>query len=400
MKPNWPRRVVWIVVIAAIIAVFAYSFRPQPKLVDIATATHGPLEITIEEVGKTRVIDRYTVSAPVAGTTCRTDLRIGDRVTQGQTLLTIRPQPSQALDPRSQAAAQARIAATEAALHGAEQRATSATADADLARKAFERLQSLATQGHVAREQLDQAAARLRGTQALQRSADFAIEVARHELEAARTALRYTGVDAAVDPADIVPVRSPTEGRVLMVQQTCEGIVNAGQALMEIGDTQSLEIETEVLSADAVKINVGMRVIYDRWGGERPLEGTVRRVEPVGFTKVSALGVEEQRVRVISDITTPVEVWQSLGDGYRVEARFILWEEARVLQIPASALFRSNGNWAAFVVDNRRARRREVTLGQRNGLAAQIVDGIATNDLVITHPDDAIEDGIAVRARR
>jgi HlyD family secretion protein len=197
----------------------------------------------------------------------------------------------------------------------------------------------------------------------------------------------------------MVQVLSPVAAQVLNVQQECEGVVSPGRPLLEIGDTRSLEIETDVLSADAVKIKPGMPVLYERWGGEKPLTGHVRRVEPVGFTKISALGVEEQRVLIISDITSDTEQWQTLGDGYRVESRFILWEKQDVLQIPASALFRAEDQWAIFVMKNNKAKRRIVKIGQRNGLSAQILNGLAEGEAVITHPDNTIDDGVPVKRR-
>ncbi|MGW8310141.1 MAG: efflux RND transporter periplasmic adaptor subunit [Thiogranum sp.] len=197
----------------------------------------------------------------------------------------------------------------------------------------------------------------------------------------------------------MVQVLAPVSGRVLKPQHECEGVVTRGEPLLEIGDISSLEIETDVLSADAVKMKPGMPILYERWGGEKPLTGKVRRVEPVGFTKISALGVEEQRVLIISDITSPPEEWQTLGDGYRVDSRFILWEDQDVLQIPASALFRSDGQRALFVVQDNRARRRLVKVGQRNGLSVQILDGLNEGETVVTHPDDTIEDGVRVKRR-
>ncbi len=399
MDVRWKRRLSWLVVLLVIVAALAYGFRPLPRRVDVATATRGPMQVAVEQEGKTRVVDRYVISAPVAGTVCRIDLDVGDRVAKDQVLVTIKPLQSQALDPRSRAEAKARVAAAEAALHAAEQTVQSARAEAELAAKELARLAPLAKQGHVGANQFDTAAARARSGKATEQSAVFAVEVARHELAAARTTLRYTGAQGEDAPTDAVQVRAPVAGRVLKIQQECEGVVNAGQPLMEIGDTRSLEIETDVLSADAVRIRPGMTVVYDRWGGNEPLRGLVRRVEPVGFTKVSALGVEEQRVLVISDIGSDAEQWQSLGDGYRVESQFILWQAEDVLQIPASALFRVGDDWAVFVVADDVARRRVVRTGQRNGLSAQILDGLSEGEVLITHPDDTIDEGVAVKRR-
>ena len=399
MNIQWRRRITWLVLALLIIAALVYGFRPQPRLVDIAKATRAPMQVSVGEEGKTRVIDRYDISAPVAGMTCRVYLDVGDQVEKGQALITINPLESQALDPRSRAEAEARVAAAASALHAAEQTVKSALAEKELAEKELSRLQSLFEKGHVSQGQLDQAAATVQTTRAASRSAQFAVDVARHELEAARTALSYTGVSGQDNPDANVQVRSPIDGRLLAMHQECEGVVAAGQPLLVVGDTRSLEVETDVLSADAVKIKPGMRVEFHRWGGEKPLQGQVRTVEPVGFTKISALGVEEQRVLVISDITSEPAEWESLGDGYRVEAEFILWQSDDVLQIPASALFRFNDGWALFVMQNANAIRREVKVGQRNGLSAEILEGLTEGETVITHPDNTIEDGVALKQR-
>lgn len=247
--------------------------------------------------------------------------------------------------------------------------------------------------------QLDQARAHKRSSSAALRSALFAVDVAKYELEAAQTALQYVG-DTSANTSDTVAVRAPIDGNILKLQHECSGVVARGEPLLEIGDTRSLEIATDVLSADAVKIKPGMQVLYERWGGDKPLEGQVLRVEPVGFTKVSALGVEEQRVLIISAITSDSTLWQTLGDGYRVESRFILWQQPDVLQAPLSALFRSGDQWALFLIENNKARKQVVKVGQRNGLSAQILSGLKLGDEVITHPDDRIEDGVRVISRQ
>jgi len=398
MNVQWQRRITWFAVLLVIVVLLGYGFRPQPQLVDVAAATRGRMQVAIEEEGKTREIDRYIITAPVTGTACRLDFNVGDSVEKNQVLVNIHPLQSQALDPRAYAEAEARVAAAEAALRAAEQNVLAVRADADLAGKELKRLEPLAEQGHISQSRLDQAGTRKRSSEAALRSAMFTVEVANHELEAARTALRYTG-NRSSDVSETVQVHSPISGRILKLQHECEGVVTRGQALLEIGDTRSLEIETDVLSADAVKIKPGMPVLYERWGGETPLTGQVRSVEPVGFTKISALGVEEQRVLIISDITSDPEQWQTLGDGYRVESRFILWEEPNVLQIPASALFRSDEQWAIFVVQDNQAKRRWVKVGKRNGLSAQILEGLTEGESVITHPNNTIDDGVRVKQR-
>lgn len=399
MNIYWRRRVIWLMVLLLVVAALIYGFQPQPRLVNVAEAIRAPLQLSVEEEGKTRVIDHYIISAPVAGTTCRVDMEIGDYVKKDQPLVTIEPLKSQALDPRSRAEAQHRVAAKEAALRAAEQNTQSAQAEAELAKIELNRIKPLASQDYIAKDKLDQATTLVRSTVAAKRSADFAVDVARHEVSAARTALQYTGAKGELNPSTTVQVRAPVSGRVLKIQHQCAGVVSRGQPLLEIGDTRSLEIATDVLSSDAIKIKPGMRVIFNRWGGEKPLQGQVRTVEPVGFTKVSALGVEEQRVLVISDITSDAEQWQNLGDGYRVEARFILWEDKDILQIPASALFRIKDSWTVFTMENRKAKRRSVEVGKRNGLSAQIIKGLHESEKVITHPDNAIEEGVVVKQR-
>jgi len=218
-------------------------------------------------------------------------------------------------------------------------------------------------------------------------------------VEAARAALMQTSALAAGAPAETLRVTAPVAGHVLGVLHESEGAVQAGQPLLEVGNPQSLEVMVEVLSTAAVKIGVGARVLLDRWGGEQVLEGRVRVVEPAGFTKVSALGVEEQRVRIIVDIASPPEQWRSLGDGYRVEASFVLWQGSDLLLIPTSALFRHGDGWAVFVAEGGRAHLRPAKIGQRNGLTAQVIGGLGLGDKVVAHPDDKIADGVRVKSR-
>ena len=387
------------VITVVIIALLAWGFWPQPVLVEAVSAMRAPLAVSIEEEGRTRVIDRYIVSAPVDGVACRVQLEVGDPVKKGQVLLGITPLESQIMDPRSRAQAKARVSAAGSALRAAQEEAQAATAAQEYAATELERLQPLIEEGLIARDAFNRAETEAKTSAAAKRSADFNVDVAGYDLEAARTLLQYSAATASGIPTERVPVRAPIDGRILKVQHECEGAVRTGDPLLEVGDPTALEIEVDVLSADAVKIKPGMQVLFDRWGGEQPLQGRVRNIEPVGFTKISALGVEEQRVLVISDFTSHGEQWQRLGDGYRVEARFILWQEDDVLQVPASSLFRYKQGWAVFVIDGNRASRREIKVGQRNGLNAQILAGVATGEMVINHPSDAVEDGRSVKQR-
>jgi len=396
-KVLWRRRILLAVIALLIAAGLFYGFRPQPIAVDLGAATRGPLRVTVEQEGRTRVIDHYVISAPVAAYAQRIELEVGDGVQRGAALVRLEPLRAEVLDPRQRAAAEAGVAAAKAAVSAAEQNAEAAKASADLAQKELERIRKLRADGHVTQDAEDRAAAEAERSGAQLRSAQFAADTARYDMEAARTALRYAAEPAAAKEPIIV--RAPVAGRVLRIPRKSEGVVTAGQALMEIGDPRALEVEVDVLSADAVRLHPGTRVEFERWGGEGKLEGKVRVVEPVGFTKVSALGVEEQRVWVIVDFTSPAAQWQQLGDGYRVEASFILWEEDNVLQVPASALFRDGAGWALFAVQQGKAVKREVRVGQRNGLSAQILSGINEGDRVIVHPDDQVRDGVRVAAR-
>ena len=405
---NLPRNMPWrkhpviTSITVLIVCLLIWGFWPQPVFVEAVAAKRAPLTITIEEEGRTRVVDRYIISVPVDGVACRQTLNVGDEVKQGQVLLGITPLESQVLDPRSRVQTKAQVAAAESALHAAEQQAEAAEAAAKLAVIELKRLKPLAEKGVISTDAYDKAATQVQTTSATQRSAEFQIEVAKYELQAARTVLEYTAADrlsAKGEPAERIPVVSPVDGRVLKVTRECEGPVRTGDMLLEVGDPTVLEIEVDVLSADAVKIKPGMKVLFERWGGEAPLEGIVRIIEPVGFTKISALGVEEQRVLIISDFTSPAEQWRRLGDGYRVEARFILWYEDDVLQVPASSLFRYKDGWAVFAVENNHAKRRIVKVGQRSGLTAQIREGVNEGEQVVNHPSDDVEDGRRVKQR-
>jgi HlyD family secretion protein len=375
-----------------------WGFWPQPVWVEAVAAKRAPMIVSIEEEGRTRVIDRYIVSAPVDGVACRVQLDVGDAVEQGQSLLHIRPLESQVLDPRSRAQAEARVSAAKSALQSAQEQARAAAAAEQLASNELRRLQPLMEKGVISRDEFDKAQTAANTTAAAKRSADFNVDVARYELKAAQSVLEYTRTDMT-DTLQQVAVRSPITGRILKVTHECEGPVRTGDPLFEVGDPSALEVEVDVLSADAVKIKPGMQVLFERWGGEQPLQGIVRTVEPVAFTKVSALGVEEQRVLIICDFTSAQQQWQRLGDGYRVDAQFVLWQSDNVLQVPASSLFRYQDGWAIFVIENGTAQRRVIKVGQRNGLTAQILEGVKEGESVINHPSDEVDNNVKVKLR-
>lgn len=384
---------------AAIVAAgLVIGFMPRAQPVDMAEVTRGALAVTVEEEGKTRVMERYLVSAPVAGFVRRIGLKAGDAVAAGQVLAVIEPARAVALDPRARAQAQAQVSAARAALAVAEENTRSAAAAAQLAQQERVRAEALRESNFVSEQALDAARSAETRARAVEQAAAHSVRVARFELEMARAAVANVARLRAGGAAEALQVRAPVAGRVLRLLHESEGAVSAAQPLLEIGNPEGLEVEVEVLSTHAVKIAPGSRVILDRWGGQ-PLEGRVRVVEPSGFTKISALGVEEQRVRVIVDFASPREAWQPLGDGYRVEARFVLWEDDDVLQLPTSALFRHGEGWAVFAVEGGRARLTPVEIGQRAGLATQVLSGVAAGTVLASHPDEAIGDGTRVKPR-
>ncbi len=409
---NWRKRIGIGAVALAVIAAIVYGFMPQPVRVETQPVTRGPMQVVIEEEGETRVRERYVVTAPVAGYAQRVAWEVGDAVQQGEVLLTLEPMRSDVLDPRRRAEAEARVAAAEARLEAARQEADATSAQAEYAVAEYKRVQGLFDAGSATQQQLDRAAAEARQAEARRTAANHAVDVAQYEVEAARTAIRYAGASSGDGntPTERVRIPAPIDGRVLSVHHESEGVVRPGQPLLDLGDPQQLEVVIDVLSSDAVQIESGTPVQFERWGGP-PLDGRVRTVEPTGRTKVSALGVEEQRVFVVADITGTSEGERAgsdqhenpstgarsrLGDGYRVVARFIVWDGDDVLQVPSSALFRADGGWAVFVDNDGEAEQRAVGIGHRSGLQAEITSGLDEGEPVITHPDDVIDDGTAI----
>lgn len=398
-RTNWRGRALfWGLIGVAAIVVIGMAFRPQPVWVDAATATRQPLEVTIVEEGRTRVQDRYVVSAPVAGYLRRIELEVGERVKQGQLLTRLEPLRSEALDPRSLAEAQARVAAAQASLAAAEQQVAAAEADDKLASQELVRIRQLAEKQLVSVEVLQQTEAAATRAAAALRSSRFGVDVARHELQAARMRVSVSASSGADSGSDLVSILAPVSGAVLQRLRQSEGVVSPGQALLELGDPAALEVVVDVQSFDAVQIQPGTEVRLTGWGGE-PLMALVRTVEPVGFTQVSALGVEEQRVRVVLGMTSPREQWALLGDGYRVDAHFILWRSDDVLVVPESAIFRRGGDSFVFVIDSDVAVQRAVSTGRGDGFRIGIVDGLTEGEQVVRHPDNSLSDGVRVRSR-
>ncbi len=392
--------------IAAILVLIAWSLIPDPLPADFAAVERGRLQVTIDEEGETRVRDRFVVSAPLAGRVLRIELEPGDPVVAGDTVLaTFQPTDPVLLDARSRAEAEARVKAADAAIGSAgadldRARAELKKAEADLARTA-----KLAAEEIVSAEQLEAAEldhdTRLKAV----RAAEFAMRTTAYDLEVARAGLVEPGTDSAT--REPIIIRSPIDGTVLKRLHESESVVPAGEPLLEVADPADLEIVSDLLSTDAVKVRHGQKVLVEQWGGDRPLHAVVRRVEPSGFMKISALGVEEQRVNVIVDFEDPHEAWQALGDGFRVEVRIVTWEEDDVLIVPTSSLFRHGvarsgrlgEGWAVYAVEDGKATLREIEIGMRNGLSAQVLGGLDEGGQVIVHPSDSIEAGVKVEER-
>ena len=376
-----------------IVVLLFWGFQPRPVTVSTSLVKKAPLSVTVDEEGRTRLVDRFVISAPIDGVVCRKNLEVGDSVQKDQVLLEISPPVSPSLDARSRSEAKARVAAAESAHQAALEEARAAETESQLADTELSRLQQLVNKKLIAPDEYDRAKAEARRTQATLRSAKFNVDVAKHELQAAKSMLQISNPSTGQATLERIPIRSPITGKVLKVEHECDTPVTTGTLLLEIGDPSALEIEIDVLSSDAVRIAPGMKVYFNRWGGDKPLEGIVRTIEPIAFTKVSSLGVEEQRVLIICDITSPADQWARLGDGYRVDAQFVLWEQQDILQVPSSSLFKVGNEWAVFIADGNRARRTLVTVGQRSGLAAQILDGLEEGERILDHIKESVEDG-------
>ncbi|MEM9291157.1 MAG: HlyD family efflux transporter periplasmic adaptor subunit [Acidobacteriota bacterium] len=397
--PAWRRRLLWVAALVVVLLLVGVLLRPSSQPVDLVVAERGSLAVLLAEEGETRVRDRFVVSAPLAGQVLRIDLEPGDEVKAGETILaTFEPQAPGLLDARSRAQAQGRLSAAQARLGSS--RAELARAEEDLAfqQSETERLERLAGEGVVSTEDLDRGRRLLATQREAVLAARFQRQAAQHDLEVARAALLQSeGRGAGAEPLQLT---SPVDGVVLQRFRESAAIVPAGEALLEVGDSSVLEVVADYLSTDAVRILPGQRALLERWGGEEALEARVRRVEPSGFLKISALGVEEQRVNVIFDIESPRERWLGLGDGFRVEVRTEVWAEDDVLQLPLGCLLRNEGQWSVYREEEGIARLTTVELGHRGATHAEILSGLEAGAKVLLHPGDTVADGVRVVDRR
>ena len=375
----------------------ALALRPRPVPVDLGRVSRGPLEVTIQESGVTRVEDRYEVSAPVTGRLSRLTLQEGDAVHEGDALAEIAPALSPLLDDRTRAEAEARLGAALSALQQAQAQMQRAANASQLAAQDLARTRQLASTGALSAQALEQAefAARMRTDE--ENSAKFSAKVASEEVRVARVALGRDHDRASSDRH--VNVLSPVAGQVLRVRQKSASVVQAGAPLVEVGDPRALEAVVDLLTTDAVHIAPGTEAIIEGWGGEYPLHGRVRRLEPSAFTRPSALGVDEQRVNVIIALTDPAPRRAALGDGYRIEARFVLWQAPSVLKVPQGAVFRYHDRWAVYRVENNVAHLVPVDIGHRAETEVEVVAGLSEGALIAVQPGDRVKEGARVEAR-
>jgi HlyD family secretion protein len=400
MNASQKRLALWSVLGLLVLTGLFFSFRPASVPVDLMHVSTGPLMVTLGDEGETRVRDVFVLSAPVAGQLRRIQLDAGDPVRSGETIVAeIEPADSGFLDPRSEQQARAAVRAAESAEQAAKAQVAEAEAEQEFAAAEVVRIRDLFADGTVSARDLDAAERANKAARAAFAAATANLQVRRFELERARAQLLLPTARQQNDDCECLKLVAPVTGQVLRVLRESAGVVAAAEPLLEIGDPKDLEIVADLLSTDAVRAAPGQRVLIEDWGGPQPLEGIVRRVEPFGFTKVSALGIEEQRVNVVIDITSPPESWARLGHGYQVEVRVVLWEDKEVLSVPLTTLFRDGERWAVFVAADGTAQLRHVELGQRNGVAAQIVAGLETGEQVVLHPSDRVVDGVRIAPR-
>jgi HlyD family secretion protein len=390
-KSRLRRRLLLATISIVAVALVWFMLRPAPVLVEVAKASSGPMRVTVDEDGETRAHDRFVIAAPIPGRMLRVELEDGDPVRENQVVAIIDPLP---LNQQQRAEVLARIETAEASKRQADARAEHAREDHEQSRRDLQRAERLAREGVISTQALEQARnAEITSAEELQ-AAKFNALAAASEVNVAKAGL--VGMDSQGTPRKVVTLRSPVVGRVLRIVEKSERVVQAGAPVVILGDPGKIEIVTDVLTTDAVNIKPGAPVFLEGWGGGHPLQAKVRLVEPAGFTKISALGVEEKRVNVIADFVDPPD---GLGDGFRVESRIVTWESPDVLKIPGSASFRDAEGWSVFVIQNGRANLRHVRIGHRNQIDAEILEGVSAGQEVILHPSNQLREGVRVRTR-
>lgn len=395
------RRAMTIAAAVAVILLLAWLAWPAPVPVDLATVARANMEVTVDEDARTRIRRIYTVSAPLTGTVLKPALEVGDSVTANETVVAVmKPAAPSFHDPRLHQELQGAASAATAGVALAEAERRRIEAALNYARVELRRIRSLAGQGVISRSALDRAVADVQTNEAALASADAELQVRRNERDSAATRLQNpTGATGtSSDPGCCVQIHAPVTGQVLKLIKESEAVVQAGTPLIDIGNPRDLEIVAELLSTDAVQVRQGQAVHIDGWGGGSS-EGRVKRIEPAGFMKVSALGIEEQRVRTIIDFMDPSSRWRNLGHDYRVVVHVVTWKGTNVLTVPIGALFRANDKWAVFRNDVGRARTVEIVVGRRNNRFAEVLSGLSERDQVVLHAGDRVSDGTRITQR-
>jgi HlyD family secretion protein len=391
------KRIVRIAIVLLVLgAIVVWAFMPAAVQADFATVQKGTLQVTVEDEGRTRVRDRYVVSAPVPGRMQRIELEPGDPVVAGKTVVArFAPTDPALLDVRTRAELEARARAAESTVGAARADRERIQSELKFAQAELRRAKELVAGGAIAARELEDVQRQVTTLERALESAEFAIRTAVHQLELARASLMQTRAGSVAT----IPLVTPVSGVVLRLLQESARVVPTGEPLLEIGNLDDLEIVADFLSTAVVNVKAGQPVLIEQWGGDKALRGRVRRVEPSGFTKISALGVEEQRVNVLIDFEEPREVQERLGDGYRVEARIVVWSKDNVLKVPTSSLFRDGTQWAVYKVVDSTAQRQLVDVGQHSGLEAEVLSGLAEGDQIVVYPSDAIRPGVELARR-
>ena len=401
MRAKWMKRILGTVVLGLVIAGLIWFAWPQPIPVDLATVSRGPMEVTVDDEGKTRVRDIYTVSAPLAGVVLRISGRTGDPVIANETIVaTMQPMAPGFHDVRSHQELQAGLTAAESAVTFAEHEVHRIETALESSRNDLKRAEALANANTVSVKTLEKARTDVEINEAALASAKAQLEVRRSERASAAARLAEPSTDSVglVDPACCVQIRAPVTGRILKISQESEAVVQAGTPLIEIGNPSNLEVVVDLLSTDAVLVSTGAPVRIDGWGGPT-IRGRVTRIDPAGFVKISALGIEEQRVRTTVDFVDPPKAWSRLGHDYRVIVHIPIWSASDAITVPVAALFRKDENWAVFAVKDGRAHLTAVEIGQRNNRIAEVISGLSAGDQVVLHPSDRVQEGVAVSER-
>ena len=396
---NFRKYIIWGTVFAGVLALIYLALKPKPTGVDLGEVTIGELLVTVDEDGETMIREPYIISAPLAGRLLRVELEPGDPIEEDTVLAVLDPGEPGLLDARTLAEAKARVSAAEANFQRGQSQLDVAKAEMEKWQRYFERDGSRLKAGTISPPLFEDTKHSLRIAKNNFNAAESALDVSRFELDQARAALLHSK-SPEPKPADRhFIIKSPIRGVVLRKFRESSTVIPGGERILEIGDPRDLEIRIDVLSQDAVKIRPGQRVMIEHWGGKGDLTAHVRRVEPSAFTKVSALGVDEQRVYVYADFSGEGGANSSLGDGYRIEARIVVWEKADALKIPAGALFRSGESWAVYTMIENRALLRKIEVGERNGIEVEVLEGLKKGDRVVLHPGDRVDEGSLLEER-